>query len=72
MPVADLCHPGLSRVQGASTPLGGTVGRCPDRGNLNDPAYRLLQSLPTNPHALLATINRVERGTGTAPPRRRS
>jgi len=26
VPVADLCHPGLSRVQGASTPLGGTSG----------------------------------------------
>jgi hypothetical protein len=49
VPVADLCHPGLSRVQGASTPVGGTVGRCPDRGSLNDPTYRLLQSLPTNP-----------------------
>jgi len=47
---ADLCHPGPEagcRVPG--TPLGGTVGRCPDRGNLNDPAYRLLQSLPANP-----------------------
>jgi hypothetical protein len=68
MPVSDQCRPGLLRVSGASTPLGGMVGvKCPDRGSLNAPTYRLLQSLPTSPRALLALINRVERGHGNGP-----
>jgi len=68
VPVSDLCRPGLVRMNGVSTPLGGSVGvKCPDRGSLNNPTYRLLQSLPTNPHALLAMINRVERGHGNGP-----
>ena len=35
---------------------------CPDRGSLNDPTYRLLQSLPTDPHALLNLIYRDDSG----------
>jgi hypothetical protein len=31
--------------------------RCPDRGSLGAPTYRLLQSLPTNPAALLHRIH---------------
>jgi hypothetical protein len=43
------------------------LGKCPNIGWLNDPTYRLLQSLPTNPHALLAMIYRIERGHGSGP-----
>jgi hypothetical protein len=35
--------------------------------SLNDPSYRLLQTLPTDPRALLALISRVERGHGPGP-----
>jgi hypothetical protein len=41
--------------------------KCRNIGWLNDPTYRLLQTLPTNPHALLAMIYRVERGHGPGP-----
>jgi hypothetical protein len=42
-------------------------GKKGDIGSLNHPTYRLLQTLPTNPHALLALIYRVERGHGPGP-----
>lgn len=64
VPVSNLCHPGLTRDPGVSTRPG---WKCPDRGSLNNPTYRLLQSLPNDPHALLALINRVERGHGNGP-----
>jgi len=54
VPVANSCG-------SAWTPVG---EKCRRIGWLNDPTYRLLQTLPTNPHALLATIERVERGHG--------
>lgn len=40
---------------------------CPDPGGLNDPTYRFLQSLPTDPHALLDRIYTVEKGAGQSP-----
>jgi hypothetical protein len=63
--VSDLCRPGLLR-QGATTvrvvlPVGPPAHSdkppaCPNRGYLDDPTYRLLQSLPTSPTALLHRI----------------
>jgi hypothetical protein len=41
---------------------------CPDRGGLADPTYRLLQSLPANPHALLKMIYAAHLG-GQSPGR---
>lgn len=41
--------------------------RCPSPGGLNNPTYRLLQSLPTGPRALLAMISKAERGHGPGP-----
>lgn len=43
-------------------PAGGLQPRCPDPGELNDPTYRLLQSLPTDPHVLLNLIYRKDAG----------
>ncbi len=40
----------------------------PSTGRLNNPTYRLLQSLPTDPRALLAMIVRPSAGTGRARP----
>jgi hypothetical protein len=61
--VSNLCVTGLLREHGQDTPFADSPGgKCPDRGGLNDPTYRLLQTLPTDPHALLAMIYRVERG----------
>ena len=56
VPVRNLCHPGLEPGV-----------KCPNNGFLNDPTYRLLQSLPTNAPALLALIYRAERGHGPGP-----
>jgi hypothetical protein len=71
-PVADVCRLGLER--GNLRPNGpwtsstftarGPGVKCPSIGSLNDPTYRLLQTLPTDPHTLLAQIYRVERGHG--------
>ena len=55
VPVKNLCGPVFSGEG------------CPNIGWLNDPTYRLLQTLPTNPRALLAMIYRVERGHGPGP-----
>jgi hypothetical protein len=41
------------------------MSTCPDRGSLPDPTYRLLQSLPTNPHALLKLIYAAHPGGQT-------
>ena len=66
--VSNLCVTGLLREHGQNTPFADSPGgQCPDRGGLNDPTYRLLQTLPTDPHALLAMIYRVERGHGPGP-----
>ena len=74
VPVDNLCRTGLERgitAQGhtsSSTFSARQPGvKCPNAGGLNDPTYRLLQTLPTNPHALLAMIYRVERGHGPGP-----
>jgi len=62
--VSDLCRTGLLR-QGATTvrvalPLGPPAHSdkppCPNRGYLDEPTYRLLQSLPASPAALLHRI----------------
>ncbi|HEX9355855.1 MAG TPA: CU044_5270 family protein [Streptosporangiaceae bacterium] len=74
VPVDNLCRTGLERGITAngqissSTFSGQQPGvKCPNIGWLNDPTYRLLQTLPTNPHALLAMIYRIERGHGPSP-----
>lgn len=70
VPVGKSCRPVYKR----STPASGksvvqtySGEKCGGIGSLNDPTYRLLQTLPTNPHALLALIYRVERGHGPGP-----
>ena len=70
VPVGKSCRPVYKR----SVPANGKTAvrtfsgeKCAGIGSLNDPTYRLLQSLPTNPHALLALIYRVERGHGPGP-----
>jgi hypothetical protein len=64
--VSDLCRPGLLRQGGttvrvalpvAPTPTPAPATRCPNRGYLDEPTYRLLQSLPTSPAALLDRIH---------------
>jgi len=70
VPVKNLCGPVYKRSKSANgkTTIHTFAGeKCPNIGSLNDPTYRLLQSLPTNPHALLAMIYRVERGHGPGP-----
>jgi len=70
VPVGKFCGPAYKRSTSAN---GKTAVRtfsgetCQDIGSLNDPTYRLLQSLPTNPHALLAMIYWVEHGHGPSP-----
>jgi hypothetical protein len=71
MPVANVCRTGLLRITSpngrvADQPesAGGPGMPCPSIGGLNDASYRLLQTLPTDPQALLAMIYRVERGHG--------
>jgi hypothetical protein len=69
MPVSDVCREGLMRTepgggQGAKFDAREPGVRCPNIGGLNDATYRLLQTLPTDPHALLAVIYQVERGHG--------
>jgi hypothetical protein len=55
--VSNLCDTGLLKepALGVSEPLPGGA-KCPDRGSLGNPTYRLLASLPTDPHALLNMI----------------
>lgn len=71
MPVANVCRTGLERSARphggwANAPFsaGGPGMPCPSIGGLNDATYRLLQTLPTDPRALLAMIYRVEQGHG--------
>jgi hypothetical protein len=73
MPVADVCRMGLERtipphgraITSRFTARGPGV-RCPSIGGLNDATFRLLQTLPTRPHALLAMIYKVEAGHGSS------
>jgi hypothetical protein len=74
VPVDNLCRGGLERgITGNGQITSSTFSlrqpgvKCPNIGGLNDPSYRLLQTLPTNPHALLAMIYRIERGHGPGP-----
>jgi hypothetical protein len=70
VPVGKSCGPIYKRSSSAN---GKTIiqtysgEKCAGTGSLNDPTYRLLQTLPTDPHTLLALIYRVERGHGPGP-----
>ncbi len=68
--VSNICKPGLLRdpSPGPATKLNdGAGGSCPNRGGWNDPTYRFLQSLPTNPHTLLKLIYAATKGAGQSP-----
>jgi hypothetical protein len=77
IPVADLCGPGLAIDNGrrfsiSDKPTPDTVANhvhltCPYQGTVNDPSYRLLQSLPTEPHTLLNLIYKETAGSGQSP-----
>ena len=62
--VSNLCVTGLLREDGQDTPLkfSSNYLHCPYRGGVHDPTYRFLQSLPTDPHALLSLIEREMQG----------
>jgi hypothetical protein len=75
-PAADKCKDGLRvtngkrlRILGNSSDLAanGIHLDCPLLGWLNDPTYRLLQTLPTDPHALLDMIYKQTAGKGNSP-----
>jgi hypothetical protein len=67
--VSNLCVTGLLRENGQNLPLPyvGSRQQCPDQGGVNDPTYRLLQSLPTSPSALLSLIERQMSGQQPPP-----
>ena len=77
IPVADLCGPGLAIDNGkrfsiSDKPTPDMVAnhvhlKCPYQGTLNDPSYRLLQSLPTDPQLLLNLIYKETAGAGQSP-----
>jgi hypothetical protein len=62
--VSNECVTGLLRQDGHDTPLvfSSNYLHCPYRGGVNDPTYRFMQSLPTDPHALLSLIEREMSG----------
>lgn len=62
--VSNLCVTGLLRQNGQDSPLkfSSNYLHCPYRGGVHDPTYRFLQSLPTDPHALLSLIEREMQG----------
>jgi hypothetical protein len=64
--VSNLCVTGLLREDGQDTPLAENTN-CPDRGHMNAPTYRFLQSLPTDPRALLDLIEREMAGQQPRP-----
>jgi hypothetical protein len=68
---SNQCVTGLLRESGQDTRLifGTNIPsiKCPYKGSLNDPTYRLLRSLPTDPHALLRLIYRGMQGQQPAP-----
>jgi len=65
LPVANICVTGLIIENGSRTPLTSSTG-CGE-GYVNDPTYRLLQSLPTDPRALLTLIYAQTKGAGPSP-----
>jgi hypothetical protein len=62
--VSNLCVTGLLREDGQDSPLvfSSNYLHCPYRGSVNDPTYRFLQSLPTDPHVLLSLIEQEMQG----------
>jgi len=84
LPVANLCVTGLLIERGERTPISpfpvtsdGKVDRkgtpqpdftCPSQGHLGDATYRLMQSMPTRPGALLAYLEAGQKWTNDAPP----
>jgi len=63
--VSNLCITGLLREDsGRDIPLkfSSNYLHCPYRGGVHDPTYRFLQSLPTDPHALLSLLEREMQG----------
>ena len=62
--VSNQCVTGLLREDRQDTPLtfSSNYLHCPYRGDVHDPTYRFLQSLPTDPHALLSLIEREMQG----------
>jgi hypothetical protein len=62
--VSNLCVTGLLRENGQDIPLrfASNYLHCPYRGGMNDPTYRFLQSLATDPHALLSRIEQQMSG----------
>lgn len=77
IPAADLCRRGLAIDNGERFSISdkpspdmaanGVHIKCPYLGSLNDPSYRLLQKLPTDPHALLNLIYKKTAGAGQSP-----
>ena len=84
LPVANICVTGLLIEHGARIPISpfpvdkdGKVVRnsglplnftCPSEGHLGDASYRLLQSIPTEPRALLAYLEAGKKWTNDDPP----
>jgi hypothetical protein len=70
LPVANVCDYGLLIEQGQRTSLAPSPGSGPSfsvkcgQGNLDNATYRLLQSLPTDPRALLYLIDAYVETTG--------
>jgi hypothetical protein len=62
--VSNQCVTGLLREGRQDTPLAFSSNylHCPYRGNVNDPTYWLLRSLPTDPHALLRLVEQQMSG----------
>lgn len=67
--VSDQCVTGLLREDGQDTPLSFSSNylHCPYQGGMNDPTYRFLQSLPTNPRVLLSLIEQEMQGQQPRP-----
>ena len=63
------CRAGLLREDGRDTRLtfSSNYLHCPYRGGMNDPTYRFLQSLPTDPHTLLVRIEMEMNGQQPVP-----
>lgn len=62
--VSNQCVTGLLREDGQNTRLVFSTNylHCPYLGSVNDPSYRFLQSLPTDPVALLSLIEQQMQG----------
>ena len=67
IPVANLCEKGLLRQDGRDVDITSHSSPCPNHGSLNQPTYRLLASLPTDPRALLDRIYTQTKGHGSTP-----